>query len=686
MATKKVNSATLKFGGQEISLSKSKTQAAVRYTPGMKQVTKKKLAKNATAPEQFRDFEVLTVKSGIDSKLDTMRAKPEVSVGTHVWNFDGEGDVAFIPTGNLYIEFKHGTEDAKQHELMDELGLSIREVIGPDAFRVSVTPMSPNPVKSAMLLQKKRIVSIAEPEFMTKPSEREFIQPSGRFVGTQWHLENAGHAIPIIDIPNAVFGASHFRAGADAKIKATWATMGGLGSRNIKIAIIDTGFDMEHPALRGDGTKIRTPLNAANRSTDASPWFQASDGSWGVFSHGTSCAAVAAGVWDSQGVLGACPNARIIPIKLDILSDDAIRAAFNHALNNGADIISCSLGFPKPVPLSTLVTNTIAQVARQGRGGKGIPIFIAAGNANPASNNAPRAVSDFATHPDVFCITASNSLDEPSDYSFYGPQAFMTAPSNGNDGIGITTATVETDGSSLQHSYTSGFGGTSSAAPLVAGACALLLSANPDLTLTQIRDILRRSCDKIASGYDGNGHSKTLGYGRLNTLKALQMASGSSGSGGSSAGTGGTSGGTGSSAGTGGGSGATSGQKGKVISKFLNVRTGPGTANPKVAELKQGDIVNLIEKVGGFWRIAAGQFVSADFVQAIATNGAPASNARQGKVTSTFLNVRTGPATTNAKVGELKQGASVTIFQTSSNGWHRIGDNRWVIGSNIQEV
>ena len=221
---------------------------------------------------------------------------------------------------------------------------------------------------------------------------------------------------------------------------------------------------------------------------------------------------------------------------------------------------------------------------------------------------------------------------------------------------------------------------------MVAGACALLLSANPDLTLTQIRDILRRSCDKIASGYDGNGHSKTLGYGRLNTLKALQMASGSSGSGGSSAGTGGTSGGSGSSAGTGGGSGATSGQKGKVISKFLNVRTGPGTANPKVAELKQGDIVNLIEKVGGFWRIAAGQFVSADFVQAIATNGAPASNARQGKVTSTFLNVRTGPATTNAKVGELKQGASVTIFQTSSNGWHRIGDNRWVIGSNIQEV
>jgi uncharacterized protein YgiM (DUF1202 family) len=123
-----------------------------------------------------------------------------------------------------------------------------------------------------------------------------------------------------------------------------------------------------------------------------------------------------------------------------------------------------------------------------------------------------------------------------------------------------------------------------------------------------------------------------------------------------------------------------------VISKFLNVRSGPGTSNPKVAELLQGDIVNLFEKVSGFWRIGTNQFVSADFIQVIANNGAPAPGVRKGKVTSSFLNVRTGPATTNAKVGELKQGALVTIFETSSNGWHRIGDARWVIGTNIQEV
>ena len=676
MATKKVNNATFEFGGETIQLSKSKTQVAVRYTPGMKRAPKRK---NAAEQEHVRDFEVVKSSRGIDQKLDALRQKPEVSVGTHIWIMDGEEDAPFIPTGNLYIEFKPGTAQEKQQKVLDELHLNIRQVVSPEAYRVSTTAESPNPVKCAMILQKNRIVQIAEPEFLTKPVTGDFSPPTGKFINSQWHHENFGGQIPIIDIPNAVFGTHHFKKGADAKIRAAWEELEGLGSKTIKIALIDTGFDIDHPSLRGDGTKTRNTFNAANRSADVSPWFQAADGSWGVFSHGTSCAAVAAGAWDAQGVLGAAPNARIIPIKLDILSDDAIQKAFEHALLNGVDIISCSLGFPKPVPLSTFVSNYISRVVREGRNGKGLPVFIAAGNANPASNNVPRQLSDFAAHPDIMCITASNSLDESSSYTFFGPNAFLCAPTNGNDGVGVTTATVSANGDSLVHGYTSRFGGTSSAAPLTAGVCALMLSANPNLTLSEIRDIFRRSADKIGSGYDANGRSPRLGYGRLNALRAVEMASGKSAS-------------TGTNSGTGQGTGSTpvsvpsATKRGKVTSKFLNVRTGPGTSNPKVAELKLGDIVNLFEKVGNFWRIGNGQFASADFIQVLAANNAPAPSTRKGKVTSTFLNVRIGPGTTNAKVGELKKGALVSIFETSSNGWHRIGDKRWVIGTNIQEV
>lgn len=697
MAARKVNKATFKFGGEEISISKSKTQAAVRYNPALK-----KKSRSSKQNEQVKDFEIVTAKRGLDSKLDKLRAQPDVSVGTHVWIVNEEDDSGLIPTGNLYIEFEPGTDYDKQMEVLQSFGLNIRQVVGPEAYRLSTTPDSPNPVKCAMLLQRNRLISIAEPEFMAKPVAGGFSAPTGKFISTQWHHDNTGDQIPIIDINNAVYGTAHFKRGADAKIKQAWSLLNGLGSTGIKIAVIDTGFDTDHPILRGDGSKIRNTFNAVNRGADVSPWFQASDGSWGVYSHGTSCAAVAAGAIDFQGVLGAAPNACIIPIKLEILSDDAIVNAFNHAMLNGADIISCSLGFPKPVPLSTYVSNTISKVARDGRNGKGIPIFIAAGNANPASNNQPRQVSDFAAHPDVICVTASNSLDESSSYTFYGPNAFICAPSNGNDGVGITTATVRVsdDGGALVHTFTSRFGGTSSAAPLSAGACALMLSANPDLTLAQIKDILRRSVDKIGSGYDGNGRSQRLGYGRLNAARAVQLAKDLKGGGstdpssgsGSSGNTGGTSTGTGSSTSSGAGTGSSTQApsatlRGKVISSFLNVRSGPSTANPKVGRLNKGEIVDLFEKVSGFWLIGQFRYVSADYIQVLAANNTPApSLGRSGKVTSSYLNVRSGPSTANAKVGRLDQGQVVPIYETSSNGWHRIGDRRWVIGSNIQEV
>jgi hypothetical protein len=492
MATKKVNKAVFNFGGEEISISKSKTKAAVRFKPGMKEQSKRKTAAN----EKIRDFEIVTVKRGLDNKLDAMRARPDVSIGTHVWIINDDEGSGLIPTGHLYIEFKPGTAYEKQMETLDEFALNIRQVVSPEAYRVTATPESPNPVKCAMLLQKKKHVLVAEPEFMTKPVTEDFMLPAGKFVNTQWHHENNGGQVPIIDTPNAVFASSQFKKGADAKIRQAWNVLQSTGAPSIKIAVIDTGFDTDHPALRGDGTKIRNSYNAANRSGDASPWWQDDQGNWRVYSHGTSCAAVAAGAVDAQGVMGAAPNAKIIPIKLDVLSDDAIYNAFEHAQLNGADIISCSLGFPDPVPLSTFIRNAIAKVAREGRNGKGVPIFIAAGNANPRTNMLPRQISDFATHPDVICVTASNSLDESSSYTFYGSNAFICAPSNGNDGVAITTATVKISGNSLVHTYTSKFGGTSSSTPLAAGACALMLTANPNLTLSQIKDILRTTTDK----------------------------------------------------------------------------------------------------------------------------------------------------------------------------------------------
>ncbi|MBX3639146.1 MAG: S8 family serine peptidase [Nitrosomonas sp.] len=93
--------------------------------------------------------------------------------------------------------------------------------------------------------------------------------------------------------------------------------------------------------------------------------------------------------------------------------------------------------------------------------------------------------------------------------------------------------------------YRSNFGGTSHSTPLCAGTAALMLSANPQLTWTQVRDLLRETAIKINPGetnaagrwqdingnfsnnpaYDGNPFfSEFYGYGRIDTASAVREA------------------------------------------------------------------------------------------------------------------------------------------------------------------
>ncbi len=685
MAKKKTDEVTLNYGGQQITLTKSETEAAVQHTPMHGAAPARRSL--VGAPLAIEGFDMVRTSEDVGQVLDQLRRQPDVAIGTHVWNVGDQPNNPLVPTGNLYIEFQPGVDEQRQLAILNELALNIREIVGPGAFRVSVTPASPNPIKCAVALQSQKEVAVAEPEFAAPPMTWSFAPPTGRFITSQWHLENKGGPIPAVDVPNALYDASYFKRGADAKVVEAWRFLGSLGNPNLCIAVIDTGFATDHPQLRGNGQKLRNPLNAAARSTDVSPFVRMSNGSFGVMSHGTSCAAVAAGALDGQGILGAAPTAKLMLIKLDVLTDEAIRNAFEHAMVNGADIISCSLGYPTPVPLSTFISNYLARVAREGRGGRGIPMFFAAGNANPASNNQPREVSDFAAHPDGICVTASNSLDQRSSYSFFGRQAHICAPSNGDGGVGITTATCDLghDGRSVVLGYTSGFGGTSSAAPLAAGVCALMLTANPDLTVQQIKDILRRSADKIgpASAYDANGHSIYYGFGRINALRAVQMAAAlRQGSTATTPASTPVSAPTTTPADT----SATPAQRGRVESRFLNVRSGPGTSFAVVRQLSQGDVVPLFERVSGFWRIGQGEFVSADHIRVLSAIPTAPVAARKGRVNHAFLNVRSGPSTAFSVVGRLNQNDIVDIFETSRDGWHRIGPNRWVLGSYIQIV
>ncbi len=182
------------------------------------------------------------------------------------------------------------------------------------------------------------------------------------------------------------------------------------------------------------------------------------------------------------------------------------------AADHGADIINCSFGIDgRPWVLPDVVRAAIDKAVDRGRNGRGCVIFWAAGNGSELVSS-----DEWASYEKVITVAASTDQDVRASYSDFGPEVDVCAPSSGGKNS-ITTTSVG--------GYTDLFGGTSAAAPLTAGVAALLLSVNPNLTWSEIRDILCQSADRIDQEngkYDSNGHSDWYGHGRVNAHKALQ--------------------------------------------------------------------------------------------------------------------------------------------------------------------
>ena len=131
-------------------------------------------------------------------------------------------------------------------------------------------------------------------------------------------------------------------------------------------------------------------------------------------------------------------------------------------------------------------------------------------------------------HPKVINIGASNDQDVRSLYSQWGPELMFLAPSNdGSNNQSITTTDVSATGLGYDpdSAYDSTFGGTSSACPLASGVVALVLTANPELSVEELIDLLKETSVKIGNlPYDADGFNEQYGYGRLDMATAVQKA------------------------------------------------------------------------------------------------------------------------------------------------------------------
>jgi subtilisin family serine protease len=445
-----------------------------------------------------------------------------------------------IVTPRVAARFAPGMTDEQVRGYLDGVGLKIsRKQEGvPDGYILELAGGRPNftkVLKAANALYEKGQangkVLYSHPDFIPAKIKYE-APPAGDETPTdplfrrQWHLNNTG--------------ASKGKIGADVRAPGAWAKT--TGKASVVVAIIDDSVEKGHPDLKSNYKAGRYYDGVTGAfSDDPSP----RDGGQ---RHGTACAGVAVAAANSVGGRGVAPGCRLVGVNFWDGTVAQTAEGFYFAESQGASIISCSWSWGSAFDA---VSVAIKDLARNGRGGKGTVILFAAGN----DYGKIAAHQVFGTMKEVICVGASNWRDDHSKYSNTGPELSVVAPSSDFFDTPGALSILTTDNSEDMPKPNSdgqpfsgyeggdytpnkgrrGFGGTSSATPLAAGVCALILSQNPDLTAAQVRKILEDTADKIpgetvAASYV-DGHDDHYGFGRVNAKRAVEAAAGGGSSG-----------------------------------------------------------------------------------------------------------------------------------------------------------
>jgi subtilisin-like proprotein convertase family protein len=306
--------------------------------------------------------------------------------------------------------------------------------------------------------------------------------PTDPGFGNQWHLVNNLNPI------------------ADTNIEGAWNA--GITGTGQVIGIVDGGVQLSHPDLNDNYN------SAASRSG-------------GTSSHGTSCAGVsAAEANNGAGGVGAAYDAEWSNLYYGSSSTTATNFGHRNDLN---DIKTNSWGPWDDGTISYMSSaerSALEGAVFNGRGGLGTVFCWAAGNGGTSD----RVEYDpYASSRLTLAIGAIGDADTRSYYNERGSSMTVVTHSNGNNrGIYTTTS-----GSS----YTSNFGGTSSASPLGAGIVALLLDANPTLTWRDVAGVLIDSARvnnpshaNWMTNATGRDISVDYGFGAIDADAAVQTA------------------------------------------------------------------------------------------------------------------------------------------------------------------
>jgi len=362
----------------------------------------------------------------------------------------GGGNSESFAPDEILVKFNPNATSAEIAQIHRQYGGQVKEIIPSLGVQVVTIPAS-KVIEKARAYAANGKVLYAEPNYLCEVIGT----PDDTYFDNQWGMKK-------VEAP------------------AAWDVT--KGSSSIKIAILDTGVDLDHPDLSG---KILNVINFTSSVT-------ADD----IYGHGTHVAGIAAANTNNGiGVAGLGYSASIINVK--VLGDNGagyyswVANGIVWAADNGAQVINMSLGGPS-------VSSTLLDAVNYAWS-KGVVVVAAAGNSGSSAPFYP------AYYANSIATAATDSGDKLASWSNRGEWVDVAAP-----GVSIYSTLIDSS-----YGYKSG---TSMAAPHVAGLASLLFAVLTDLNGDgRLNDEVRSRIETTADSIGSVG----AGSGRINAYKAV---------------------------------------------------------------------------------------------------------------------------------------------------------------------
>lgn len=251
--------------------------------------------------------------------------------------------------------------------------------------------------------------------------------------------------------------------------EAAWSRAGNKGSRNMLVAVVDTGIDYNHESLKEN---MVPGYNFRDNNTDAMDKTGQNPG------HGTHCGGIIGATGKANGgTVGISPEVSLMPVRFlgeDGSGDlDGAIKSLDFAVQKGAKVISNSWGAAIPRAQAQPLIEAVKRADDAGA----INVIAAANDGK--SNDVTEVFPANAGFPNTIVVAASGPNDEKPSWSNYGTATVhLAAP-----GLDIM--------STLPKGKYGKLSGTSMATPLVSGLVAFLKAQDATLTGAQARALLQ---------------------------------------------------------------------------------------------------------------------------------------------------------------------------------------------------